>query len=338
MLIANKDKELHEQSPHIQTPTIKSKLISLNRFIDFVEERHLYIGLTPEQLKDLRKTSNSCKRNLRALREERTQKIKSFKTSVLISANKFQEYGCSKHVIAVCKLLQEIMTDPDTYLTFQEATDIRNYSMVTLCVINCLRALNLMNVTIYDYNQAKRDEEIKEAYRFHNDNYKTSLIYADKLILVSESLYNEINTYITYVRPMLIDDKFRSPKLRYIFTSSKDSSEKKELMNQMSHSLVSKCLSQSFEKSEVFLGKNGKRGEFPNVSHRGCFSVITEIIMLGEDSLNNIAHCFRKHSKETCKKFHVQFFSNREAARPSWKSLTMFTPINKEEEKVVKMC
>ena len=59
--------------------------------------------------------------------------------------------------------------------------------------------------------------------------------------------------------------------------------------------------------------------------------------MLGEDTLDNIAHCFAKHSTETCKKFYVQFFSNREAARLPWKSLQMFKPIGKEEERAISM-
>ena len=59
--------------------------------------------------------------------------------------------------------------------------------------------------------------------------------------------------------------------------------------------------------------------------------------MLGEDTLDNIAHCFAKHSKETFKKFYVNFSSKREAARLSWKSLQMFTLI-KEEEKVEAKC
>ena len=57
--IENKDKEPCEQEPHIQAPTIKTKLISLNRLIDFVEERRIYIGLTPKQLEELM-INNKC--------------------------------------------------------------------------------------------------------------------------------------------------------------------------------------------------------------------------------------------------------------------------------------
>ena len=60
------------------------------------------------------------------------------------------------------------------------------------------------------------------------------------------------------------------------------------------------------------------------------FSVITELVCLGEDSLDNIAYCFGKYSKEVCKKFYIQFYSTREAAKLSWKFHNMY---NTEKEK-----
>lgn len=87
----------------------------------------------------------------------------------------------------------------------------------------------------------------------------------------------------------------------YIFTSSVNDGRNKELMNQMNHSLVSKCLTRSFETPEVF-----NKESYANVSlSRIHFSVITELAMLWENTLDNIAHCFAKHSTETCKKFYV---------------------------------
>ena len=138
--------------------------------------------------------------------------------------------------------------------------------------MNCLRAPNLINMTIHDFRQAKRDNKIQGAYRSYNNKYKTSLLYGEKVILVSDSLYNQMKMYITYVRPIITDDKFRSAELRCIFTFSAEDSKSIELMNQMNHSLVTKCLSQSFEKLQVFLEKK----RFASVSpSRIRFLVIT---------------------------------------------------------------
>ena len=48
-------------------------------------------------------------------------------------------------------------------------------------------------------------------------------------------------------------------------------------------------------------------------------------------SLDNIAFCFGKHTKEVCKKFYVQFWSNREAARLSWKVHQMCSSENEKK-------
>ena len=156
-------------------------------------------------------------------------------------------------------------------------------------------------------------------------------MYGNKDIIVRSSLYDELKTFITYARLILTDDKFRSAKLR--ITSSANDEKSKELMNQINHSLVSKCLTRSFEKAEVFEEDSYK--SVPQSKIR--FSVITQLIMLGEDTLDNIVHCFVKHSTETCKKFYMQFYSNREATCLSWKSLRMFTNIAKEEEKAIEI-
>ena len=149
-------------------------------------------------------------KNLKALCDELTQQIKSFKKSILISTNEFQDYGCYNHAISICKKLKEINDDPDTFVSFQETIDMKNYLMVTICMVNCLRASNLMNMTIYDFQQANIDAETWEAYHFHNSKYKTSIVYGDKVILFRESLNDQIKTFITYARSQLADGKFRS--------------------------------------------------------------------------------------------------------------------------------
>ena len=174
----------------------------------------------------------------------------------------------------------------------------------------------------------------KELVAFIITNIKTSPVYGEKVILVSDSLYDQMKMYITYVRPIITDFKFRSARLRYIFKSSAEDTKSKELMNQMNHSLVSKWITRSFEKSQVLLETKRYANVSPSRIH---FSVITELIMLREDTLDNIAHCFAEHSTETCKKFYVQFFSNREAARLLWKCLHMITPITEEEKRAIEM-
>ena len=85
----------------------------------------------------------------------------------------------------------------------------------------------------------------------------------------------------------------------------------------LQQTLFSSCLTRTCERAYVFEnnGELYKRTSSSTIH----FSVITELVSLGEDSLENIVYCFEKHTKEVCKKFYVQLWSTREAARLSWK-------------------
>lgn len=210
--------------------------------------------------------------------------------------------------------------------------------MLTLCYTNALRASNLINMTLQEVLSAKRDKIIKDAFVFMNQKYKVSIIYGSKLILAPEDLYNQIKLYMEHLRPKLIDDKHRLNRERYLFVSSKqDSSDSKAVPLQ--HNTLAWCLTATCERSGVF--ENVADSIIKRMStSRIRLSVITELVCLGEDSLDNIAYSFGKHTKEVCKKFHVQFWSNREAARLSWKVHQMVNTenegkaINRKEKKL----
>ena len=53
-------------------------------------------------------------------------------------------------------------------------------------------------------------------------------------------------------------------------------------------------------------------------------SVITEIVSIGKENISTLATCFAKHSEAVCKKYYVQHFSEREAARISWSCYNMY--------------
>ena len=53
--------------------------------------------------------------------------------------------------------------------------------------------------------------------------------------------------------------------------------------------------------------------------------------------LDNTAFCFAKHGKEFCKKFYIQFFSGREAAKLLRKCYTSFTNLIEPEQEAVKL-
>lgn len=112
LLIASKVKEPYQQEAHIQAPAIKSKLISFTNFLSFLEKRKIHIGLNYENIKNLRYILNSCKRNLSDLCKQRLQRLKEFKSSVLINTQSLKKYGCAEHIIKLCKFLKKLKMIP----------------------------------------------------------------------------------------------------------------------------------------------------------------------------------------------------------------------------------
>ena len=83
----------------------------------------------------------------------------------------------------------------------------------------------------------------------------------------------------------------------HLQTKSKD----REYLGQMNHSLVTQCLTRTFEKSKVFAKtKDRYKSVSPSIIR---FSVLAELIALGDERLDNVAHCFAKHGTNVSKKF-----------------------------------
>ena len=333
LLLDNKDKDPEDQDAHIQANTIRSKLISLNRFLRTLTQRSIYIGLKNREVEKLYGMISQCKLNLKELIKEREQTIKEFKSNVLLNSSDIRKYGDSNHLIKVTKLFESLGNNgEEQHISLYDATDLRNYLMVVLALVNCLRASNLINITLYDVENAVKDKTVSEAYLIRNKKYKVSIIYGAKLLMLSKDTYKQLQSYIKYVRPKFITDNHRSKRDRYVFVSSRADEKVSIKPEPMSHSVVTKCLSRSFEKAEVFPDKK----HYSRVSCcRIRFSIITELVSLGTEELETIAHCFAKHDKKTCRRFYVQFWNNREAVRLSWKCQNMLKPLSENERKAV---
>ena len=57
----------------------------------------------------------------------------------------------------------------------QQAINIRDYLMVSLTYFNCLRASNLMNISLDDVEKISKHDEIDDAWVLTNLEYKRGL-------------------------------------------------------------------------------------------------------------------------------------------------------------------
>ena len=101
---------------------------------------------------------------------------------------------------------------------------------------------------------------------------------------------------------------------------------------QLQHTTLSNCLTKTCERTGIF---QTEEEVYKRMTCSGIhFSVITELVSLGEDSLDNIAFCFCIPKK--CVK-NVRFWSTREAARLSWKCHQMYTTDKKKQQNFEKI-
>ena len=143
----NKDKEIDEQSDHIQAKTIKSKLQSIIRFTGFLRDSHIFAGLSRQEMADLTQFIWELQKNLKDLISERDHSIKEFKSNI-VNAVDFQEYGSSDFFKDNVDILTKLDREgEETKTTLQDAINIRDHLMLSLTFINALRASNLMNNT-----------------------------------------------------------------------------------------------------------------------------------------------------------------------------------------------
>ena len=99
-------------------------------------------------------------------------------------------------------------------ITKIKAIELRNYILVMMSLANAVRASNIMNITIYDFQKARQDKEILKCKVIESKNYKTSLLYGTKVIACSEDLYRRMTLYIEHARPLMVDDKLFPPEQR----------------------------------------------------------------------------------------------------------------------------
>ena len=134
----------------------------------------------------------------------------------------------------------------------QQAINIRDYLMVSLTYFNCLRASNLMNISLDDVEKISKHDEIDDAWVLTNLEYKTSMTSGAKIILLDTILLEQVQLYIEHYRPLISTDEKIPNTRRYLFTSSRILPEK-PVRTQMDHSAIANAMAASFRKAKVLL-------------------------------------------------------------------------------------
>ena len=77
---------------------------------------------------------------------------------------------------------------------------MRGYFMITLLHFNCLRASNLMNISLETVFEIKKHDETDDVLVPTNPNYKISLIYGPKIIIIDCILSEQYKVFSEFFR------------------------------------------------------------------------------------------------------------------------------------------
>ena len=183
----------------------------------------------------------------------RQHEVSRWKLKNLLSIAEIQKYGEASEIKEVNNILDgKVKLSPKKREKLNQVTRSRNHLMLVTCLINATRSSNLANMTLYDVENATLDTSYN-AFCVRSENYKTSLLYGDKLMLFPNDIFLQLQFYIKELRPVLTDDANKKNYERYVFTSSRASADqlKKQSNQKMTSSLVASSCASAFSLSGV---------------------------------------------------------------------------------------
>jgi len=173
--------------------------------------------------------------------------MQTYKSNRIITPNDMSIYGGSQKIVDIVTMLDEINCVNYNSYSQREAVAARNHLMVILTFGNAARSSNLINITLNDIESAIPEKDY-DAFSISSTNYKTSLLYGEKKMLMAEDLYHQVANYILYLRPKIISDAHKLKSERSLFTSTRSDGE-------MSHSCISNGMSNLFNSITEFKGQ-----------------------------------------------------------------------------------
>ena len=195
-------------------------------------------------------------------------------------------------------------------LTGSLTIQFRDYLITSLVIGNGLRASNVTQLRLKDFEEYKMVKDYAGHKVITNDNYKTSTIYGEKFIVVLDALFEHYSFYIHHLRT-----KVSNVKSTCVFLPASSNNA------EMSQSNVTTSLTASFKLANVL-----KRAEYLRVY---CTRIRCGIAAFacndgGVDSGIFACH-FMKNSEETTNLHYNLLWNPRHALNTAMKLYESFT-------------
>ena len=281
----------------VQASTLRSRYVSFGFFIQFLRKNQIFAGMSRMQMQTLEQSVSDFNKELNPHIKQRKVEVRRQKVRQLLRPEHFIAYGQSTFVQGLIK--ESNKSNKSTMIfTKNFSLQYRDYLIASLVIGNGLRASNVLQLNIKDFE----NYSVVPGYEGHkviiNDVYKTSTIYGEKFIVMSDALYNHCKFYLAHLRKLV--SKNDSMKL---FLPSSGTAKK---MNQTN---VSASLTSSFKLAKVL-----KATEYQRVS---CTRIRCGLATFACNDGGFESAYFAKHfmkNRESTTDLHYNLLSNRRHA------------------------
>ena len=280
----------------VAASTLRSRYTSLGFFISFLRKRGVFAGLHRKHLTALQENIHDLNKELGPMIQQRKVDVRQQKKKNLMTPDHMIRYGRSRHVQGLIKVFRSFSNT--SKVSLRCATDARDYLMVEIALMNGLRASNLIQLHLKDAENAYGHKDYPGQMVIENSKYKTSSIYGEKLIVLPQALYQQLQKYIKYCRPLFTIGK----KSSRLFLPTSDSCK-------LNQSNVSSSLSSSFQKARIFTNREYSRVCCTRIRVACATFACNE----GGIDMGYLAKHFMKNREQTTAIHYNMFVSHRDA-------------------------
>lgn len=219
----------------------KGGFTSLGFFLSFLRKNLIFAGMTRMQMHLFEEMISDLNKDLNPMIKQRKIEVRANKLKHLMTPVQFIRYGRSEYVQHLIRQFDQFKGDRNNMMTRRLAIQFRDYIITRLTIANGLRASNIIELKVNDFENAK----VVQGYEGHkvisNSSYKTSTIYGEKFIVISDILFDHCLFYINHLR-CKINSNNKSTRMFLAASSSA----------QMTQTNVSCSVTASFSLAKVF--------------------------------------------------------------------------------------
>ena len=277
----------------VQASTLRVRFLCLRAFINFLRRRKVFGGITRSKMTSLMEYIEDWNSEFKEKISQRKTDKRKEKKRRLMTPSHMIKYGRSLHVRSIVKSLEKKKKCVPSKRFCQ---NVRDYLMTNICIMNGLRASNIIELRVKDFEEAEESADYPDYMTFTNSKYKTSTIYGEKVIVLPNRLFSHLKEYVERLRPVLSQTSTE----RLFVSNEKDV---------MTHGSINNALTSSFTKAGIFSAAEYQRVSPTRIR---CACATFGCLVEGVDSAFFAKHFMK--NKENTTNIHYNFYANHREA------------------------